>query len=81
MKETCAGFAGVNVRKYVQSVTDGVILTTASTNFPRLFLFSHHFLLTMSANGNGTVHAALAPGHFLFTSESVGEGHPGEISI
>jgi S-adenosylmethionine synthetase len=26
---------------------------------------------------NGLIHAALAPGHFLFTSESVGEGHPG----
>ncbi|KAH9989947.1 S-adenosylmethionine synthetase superfamily [Russula vinacea] len=25
---------------------------------------------------NGPIHAALAPGHFLFTSESVGEGHP-----
>ncbi|KAI5124008.1 hypothetical protein M0805_003840 [Coniferiporia weirii] len=25
------------------------------------------------------VHAALAPGHFLFTSESVGEGHPDKI--
>lgn len=24
-----------------------------------------------------TVRAALKPGHFLFTSESVGEGHPG----
>lgn len=31
----------------------------------------------MSANGNGSAHGALAPGHFLFTSESVGEGHPG----
>lgn len=30
---------------------------------------------------NGNVHAALAPGHFLFTSESVGEGHPGTISF
>ena len=28
------------------------------------------------AQTNGA-HAALAPGHFLFTSESVGEGHPG----
>jgi len=28
---------------------------------------------------NGTVHATLAPGHFLFTSESVGEGHPDKI--
>ena len=26
---------------------------------------------------NAPIHAALAPGHFLFTSESVGEGHPG----
>ncbi|EAU88848.1 methionine adenosyltransferase [Coprinopsis cinerea okayama7 len=33
------------------------------------------------ANGSAapTVHAALAPGHFLFTSESVGEGHPDKI--
>jgi len=28
---------------------------------------------------NGQVRAALAPGHFLFTSESVGEGHPDKI--
>ncbi|KAF8758870.1 Catalyzes the formation of S-adenosylmethionine from methionine and ATP [Rhizoctonia solani] len=28
---------------------------------------------------NGATHAALAPGHFLFTSESVGEGHPDKI--
>jgi S-adenosylmethionine synthetase len=28
------------------------------------------------ANGNA-VRPDLAPGHFLFTSESVGEGHPG----
>lgn len=36
----------------------------------------------MSANGsaNGNVHSALQPGHFLFTSESVGEGHPGKYS-
>ncbi|KAJ8480714.1 hypothetical protein ONZ45_g15561 [Pleurotus djamor] len=32
----------------------------------------------MVANG-APVHAALAPGHFLFTSESVGEGHPDKI--
>ncbi|KAF5373947.1 hypothetical protein D9758_000737 [Tetrapyrgos nigripes] len=32
----------------------------------------------MSANGHA-VRAALAPGHFLFTSESVGEGHPDKI--
>ncbi|KAK7467357.1 methionine adenosyltransferase sam2 [Stygiomarasmius scandens] len=32
----------------------------------------------MSANGH-PVRAALAPGHFLFTSESVGEGHPDKI--
>ncbi|KAI0345431.1 methionine adenosyltransferase [Trametopsis cervina] len=31
----------------------------------------------MSSNGHAT--AALAPGHFLFTSESVGEGHPDKI--
>lgn len=29
----------------------------------------------MAANGNAR--PALAPGHLLFTSESVGEGHPG----
>ena len=34
-------------------------------------------LLAMSANGNAST--ALAPGHFLFTSESVGEGHPGKL--
>ncbi|ETW86308.1 putative S-adenosylmethionine synthetase [Heterobasidion irregulare TC 32-1] len=28
---------------------------------------------------NGSVRAALEPGHFLFTSESVGEGHPDKI--
>ena len=28
------------------------------------------------SNGHGA-HAALEQGHFLFTSESVGEGHPG----
>jgi len=35
----------------------------------------------MPANGNanGRVHSALTPGHFLFTSESVGEGHPDKI--
>jgi S-adenosylmethionine synthetase len=32
----------------------------------------------MSPNGT-TLHAPLAPGHFLFTSESVGEGHPDKI--
>lgn len=26
---------------------------------------------------NDSVHPTVAPGHFLFTSESVGEGHPG----
>ena len=30
----------------------------------------------MSSNGRA-IRAALTPGHFLFTSESVGEGHPG----
>jgi hypothetical protein len=30
----------------------------------------------MAPNGEAA-RAALAPGHFLFTSESVGEGHPG----
>jgi S-adenosylmethionine synthetase len=30
----------------------------------------------MSANGHA-VRPELTPGHFLFTSESVGEGHPG----
>lgn len=29
------------------------------------------------SNGNSGVREALTPGHFLFTSESVGEGHPG----
>jgi hypothetical protein len=34
------------------------------------------------AVGNGTaIHSSLAPGHFLFTSESVGEGHPGTGNI
>ncbi|KAH9038286.1 methionine adenosyltransferase [Lactarius hengduanensis] len=28
---------------------------------------------------NGASHSALTPGHFLFTSESVGEGHPDKI--
>lgn len=29
-------------------------------------------------SANGSAHSSLTPGHFLFTSESVGEGHPGE---
>lgn len=33
----------------------------------------------MSANGNALARPSLAPGHFLFTSESVGEGHPDKI--
>ena len=33
----------------------------------------------MSANGNATTRPPLAPNHFLFTSESVGEGHPDKI--
>lgn len=33
--------------------------------------------LTCIFKMTGGPHAALAPGHFLFTSESVGEGHPG----
>jgi S-adenosylmethionine synthetase len=33
----------------------------------------------MSANGNALTRPPLAPGHFLFTSESVGEGHPDKI--
>lgn len=32
------------------------------------------------SNGHA-VAAALTPGHFLFTSESVGEGHPGAYQI
>ncbi|KAL1407110.1 methionine adenosyltransferase sam2 [Vanrija albida] len=34
--------------------------------------------MTGVINGNGPAHV-LAPGHFLFTSESVGEGHPDKI--
>ncbi|EJT50872.1 methionine adenosyltransferase [Trichosporon asahii var. asahii CBS 8904] len=34
--------------------------------------------MTATTNGNGPNHH-LAPGHFLFTSESVGEGHPDKI--
>ncbi|EGN95532.1 hypothetical protein SERLA73DRAFT_186591 [Serpula lacrymans var. lacrymans S7.3] len=30
-------------------------------------------------SANGSARASLAPGHFLFTSESVGEGHPDKI--
>lgn len=33
----------------------------------------------MAAPNGKAIHAALAPGHFLFTSESVGEGHPDKI--
>lgn len=33
----------------------------------------------MSPNGNAAARQPLAPGHFLFTSESVGEGHPDKI--
>jgi len=33
----------------------------------------------MSPNGHATARLPLAPGHFLFTSESVGEGHPDKI--
>ena len=47
--------------------------------YPSTFLSSLISLLcplvAMSANGHAL--AALQPGHFLFTSESVGEGHPG----
>ncbi|KAK1921333.1 putative methionine adenosyltransferase [Papiliotrema laurentii] len=35
--------------------------------------------MTGVLNGNGPA-AELAPGHFLFTSESVGEGHPDKIA-
>ncbi len=34
----------------------------------------------MSSN-KSAVRADLAPGHFLFTSESVGEGHPGTCRV
>ncbi|KAI9634288.1 putative methionine adenosyltransferase [Dioszegia hungarica] len=34
--------------------------------------------MAIAANGNSSSHE-LAPGHFLFTSESVGEGHPDKI--
>ncbi|KAI5450061.1 methionine adenosyltransferase sam2 [Naganishia albida] len=36
---------------------------------------------SIGVNGNNTTHsgAVLPPGHFLFTSESVGEGHPDKI--
>ena len=33
----------------------------------------------MTANGNALTRPPLTPGHFLFTSESVGEGHPDKI--
>jgi len=33
----------------------------------------------MASNGSALTRPPLAPGHFLFTSESVGEGHPDEI--
>lgn len=32
----------------------------------------------MTVNGSAA-HGNLKPGHFLFTSESVGEGHPGML--
>ena len=38
-----------------------------------------YFLLQVSRMGEA-VHSVLAPGHFLFTSESVGEGHPGMLN-
>lgn len=50
-------------------------LRASLSSFFNSFFLSLLFLSTMSANG--VVRAALAPGHFLFTSESVGEGHPG----
>ena len=47
---------------------------------PFLLFFHLRFLSLLSNVGkmvaNG-VQASLTPGHFLFTSESVGEGHPG----
>lgn len=49
---------------------------THRTVFP---LHHHHYPPPFSPSnmpGPGA-QAALAPGHFLFTSESVGEGHPG----
>jgi len=33
----------------------------------------------MASNGSALTRPPLAPGHFLFTSESVGEGHPDKI--
>ncbi|CAA7271473.1 unnamed protein product [Cyclocybe aegerita] len=33
----------------------------------------------MTVNGTSSAHSRLPPGHFLFTSESVGEGHPDKI--
>lgn len=33
----------------------------------------------MSSSNGHAVRPALSPGHFLFTSESVGEGHPDKI--
>jgi hypothetical protein len=41
---------------------------------------SLHNLQTMSANGHA-VRPELPHGHFLFTSESVGEGHPGRFIV
>lgn len=34
----------------------------------------------MTVNGSA-VYGNLNPGHFLFTSESVGEGHPGMLEL
>ena len=42
---------------------------------------SPHCPLPVVMSANGQANSALAPGHFLFTSESVGEGHPGNWPI
>jgi hypothetical protein len=46
------------------------------SHLPSFSLFSIFIIKMPSPNGTA-VRGALAPGHFLFTSESVGEGHPG----
>jgi len=48
-----------------------------------LFVVAHIIpipVLTIMVSANGTFHSELPEGHFLFTSESVGEGHPGIFS-
>lgn len=68
---------------YVKPWEDGVILTYKFARTEVNHLSSHSLIPSqtqMAPNGTA-VHTGLTPGHFLFTSESVGEGHPGMLNL